>query len=117
MDKIKINIIQTILAIGINVIIGFAFYNYAHTEYKLIFGIATGILLTIISFLMMGISHPNAKTNINTKTVSGIFYIIILVTNLIFMFINFKLPIFIIINGIIFLIYLSIYSAIQKSRQ
>ncbi|UTC63456.1 hypothetical protein E4O05_06120 [Treponema sp. OMZ 787] len=117
MDKIKINIVQIIIAIGINVIIGFAFYNYAHTEYRLIFGITSGTLLAIISFFMAGISHPNNKKNLNIKTLSGIFYIIMLIMNLIFMFINFKLPIFIIVNGIIFLIYLSIYSAIQKSRQ
>ena len=117
MKKIKINIVQTILTIGINAVIGFAFYNYARSAYKIIFGITSGLLPAVIFFLMTGINYDNDKINLNTKMLSGIFYGIFIVLNVIFVFIDFKLPIFFIITGILFFSYLIIYTNIQKTKQ
>lgn len=117
MSKIKINVVQTVLAIGINAVIGFAFYNYARSAYKIVFGITSGLLLAVIFFLMTGIKYATDKVNLNTKMLSAVFYGIFIITNLIFMFINFKLPIFFIVTGILFFSYLIIYTNIQKTKQ
>jgi hypothetical protein len=92
-------------------------YCFHVRENKLLLSVGSFVFLATTLWLTIGISFELPKTTTNIKVVSGIFFAIALLSNLIFTFINFSVPGYIIINGILLLVFILIAYSINKAKQ
>lgn len=114
----KVNLILTVIMVLLSALIAYAFYHFHKGETKLILAIVSFIYIITTLVVTGGISLYNERASINIKIISFIFFIIGLILNFIFMLIiNFSIPLYIILNGLFFLFYISISYGIGKAKQ
>ncbi len=113
----RINLIKTILALGISALIAYALYSFHESENKLLLSGGSFLFLATTLVLSIGTSFQLPRTTTNVRVVSGIFFALALISNLIFTFIAFSVPSYIITNGILLLIFILIVYSINKAKQ
>lgn len=113
----KIDLIKTIIAIIVSGLIAFGFYHFHHSENKLLLSLGSLLFTTITLVWTIGVSFKFSRTTTVVRTVSGIFFGIALLTNLIFSLTDFSVPFYVIVNGILVLIYWLIIYTIAKAKQ
>ncbi len=113
----KINFIKTLIAICISGLIAYGFYSFHKTDNKLLLSLSSFVFLSLTLLFTLGISFSLPRTTTMVSTVSGIFFAIALVSNLLFSFFNFSTPIYLIINGIALMIYTLVAYSISKTKQ
>jgi hypothetical protein len=113
----KINFVQTIIAIAVSLLIAYGLYSFHSSENKILLSAGSFVFLATALVMTIGASFELPRTTTNIKVVSGIFFVIALISNLIFTFINFSVPSYVIINGILFLVFILIAYSINKAKQ
>ena len=113
----KLNFILTIVTICICSLIAYAFYSYSPTETKMIYTVGSFIFLLISGVGLMALSFKQPKTTINIKTVSGIFFLLSFILNILSSILKFKEPTYIITFGLLFLVYVLISYSIVRQQQ
>jgi hypothetical protein len=113
----KINFLQTIIAIAMSLLIAYGIFSFHVFENKLLLSTGSFVFLSASLILTMGTSFELPRTTTNVRVVSGIFFIMALISNLVFTFIDFTVPSYVIINGILLLVFISIEYSIIKSKQ
>jgi hypothetical protein len=111
----KIDFLRTGIAIAINLLFVYGLYNFHDGEMKILLCGGSFLLLstTLISAIGINCKQPRATTNI--RVVSGIFFTIALMCNIIFMCVNFSVPSYVIINGMLLLLFVLIIYSIDKA--
>jgi len=105
----RVNFVLLAIAFAIAALIAYTLYtvNKAPTDIPLATALGGGISLFIILSGTIAVSSKNGKgTSMNLRTLSNIFFGVMLVIQIIFCFIPFKLPPYIIVTGLVLLIYL-----------
>lgn len=111
----KINVVMLLIAIAISALSAFGFYSGNSNEtYRLLITLGSGISLFVTLSGVLAFSSPHGGSA-NIKIVSAIFFIIILVEQLIFSFVNISLAPYIIVTGILLLLYFLICYAITRA--
>ena len=113
----KINFIPTIIAITLSVLIAYGFYNFNDGENKILLSLGGFAFLATTLVGSIGINYEQSRTTTNIRAVSGVFFTVAFTSNLIFNFLNFSKPSYIIINGILFLMFILIVYSINKVKQ
>ena len=113
----KINFVQTIIAIAVSLLIAYGLYSFHDSENKLLLSAGSFVFLATALVMTIGASFELPRTTTNIRVVSGIFFVISLIINLIFTFINFSVPSYVIINGILLLVFILIAYSINKAKQ
>jgi hypothetical protein len=113
----KINFVQTIIAISVSLLIAYGLYSFHNSENKILLSGGSFVFLTVTLIFAIGTSFELPRTTTNVRVVSGIFFAIALFSNLIFTFLNFSVPSYIIINGILLLVFILITYSINKAKQ
>lgn len=113
----RINTIPFIIAFAISLLIAYAFYSFSVGDNKTLIAFGSFVFLLISSIFAISVSFDEPRTTTNIRIVSGIFFSIAIISNIIFTFVSFSIPIYIITNGIFLLIYLLIVYSIQKVKQ
>ena len=113
----KINIVQSVIAIAVSLLIAYGLYSFHNSENKILLSAGSFVFLATSLVMTIGASFELPSTKINISVVSGIFFAIALISNLIFTFINFSTPSYVIINGILMLVFILIAYSINKAKQ
>lgn len=113
----KINFVQTIIAIVLSALIAYGLYNFHNGENKMLLSAGSFIFLSISLILSIGVNFEQSRTTTNIRVVSGIFFAIALASNLIFSFLKFTTPSYVIINGILLLVFILIAYSINRAKQ
>lgn len=113
----KINFVQTIIAIAASLLIAYGLYSFHDSENKILLSVGSFVFLATALVMAIGASFELPRTTTNIRVVSGIFFVIALISNLIFTFINFSVPSYVIINGILLLVFILIAYSINKAKQ
>jgi hypothetical protein len=113
----KINFVQTIISIAVSSLIAYGLYSFHYGENKILLSAGSFAFLASALVMTIGASFELPRTTTNIRVVSGIFFAIALISNLIFSFINFSVPSYIIINGILLLVFILIAYSINKAKQ
>jgi hypothetical protein len=113
----KINFVQTIIAIAVSLLIAYGLYSFHDSENKILLSGGSFVFLATAIVMTIGASFELPRTAANIRVVSGIFFAIALISNLIFTFINFSVPSYVIINGILLLVFILIVYSISKAKQ
>jgi hypothetical protein len=112
----KFNLITTIIAIAICLLIAYGFYAFFDGEQKLLLSVGSFLFLTLTLITVIGIKFDQSRTTVNVRVVSGIFFIIALISNFIFLFCQFSNPVYILTNGILLLVFIFIVYSISKTK-
>ncbi len=113
----KINFVQTSIAIVGSLLIAYGFYSFHDSENKLLLSLGSFVFLAITLVITIGVNYEQSRTTTNVRVVSGIFFIVALASSLIFSFLKFSTPTYIITNGILLLIFILIVYSINKAKQ
>jgi hypothetical protein len=113
----KLNFVQTIIAIAVSALIAYGFYHFHDTDNKILLSAGSFIFLSVTLVLSIGVNFEQSRTTANNRVVSVIFFVIALISNLIFSFFSFSEASYIITNGILLLIYILIAYSINKAKQ
>jgi hypothetical protein len=112
----KVNFIMLFIALAVGVLIAFGFYSGNREErYLWLSTIASGALgfVTLSGVLAVGFNVGGSTGNV--RAISILFFIIFLISHSIFSFLPWKLTPYIIINGILFIIYILIGYGVVKA--
>ena len=111
----KINLFLLLIALVIAALAAFGFYAANNEEvYRLLITIGAGLSLLITLGGVLALSSPNGGS-LNIKITSVLFFIALLVEHLIFSFTAVKLAPYVIITGILLLLFVLIIYAINKA--
>ena len=113
----KINFVQTIIAIALSLLISYGLYSFHNSENKMLLSAGSFLFLALTLIITIGASFELPRTTTNVKVVSGIFFGVALISNLIFTFIKFSVPSYVIINGILLLVFILIAYSINRAKQ
>jgi len=113
----KINFVKLIIAIALCLLIAYGFYSFHESVNKNLLSLGSFVFLAATLVMSIGVSFELPKTTTNIRVVSGIFFIVALVSNVAFSFINFSTPVYVIINGILFLVFILIIFTINRAMQ
>ena len=113
----KIDFIKTAIALGISALIAYGLNSFHNNEKKILLSIGSFVFLSVTLILTIGVNFQLPRTTTNIKVVSGIFFAIALISNLIFSFINYSVPSYVITNGILLLVFVLITYSINKAKQ
>jgi len=104
----KVNVINTAIALAISLLIAYGLYSIESNANRYLVTTGGFIFLSTTLVLMIGISFALPRTAVNLKIVSGVFFVVALLSNLIFSFVNFSEVSYIVTNGIVLLGFLEV---------
>jgi len=113
----KINFVPTIIAIMVSLLISYGLYSFNSTQNKILLSAGSFVFLATALSMTIGTSFELPRTTTNVRVVSGIFFAIALISNLIFTYIHFSVPSYVIVNGILLLVFILIAYSISKAKQ
>src|SRR5574344_1541383 len=102
----KINFVQTIIAIAVSLLIAYGLYSFHDSENKILLSAGSFVFLSATLILTIGTSFELPRTTTNIRVLSGVFFVVALISNLIFTFLAFSIPSYVITNGILLLVFL-----------
>jgi hypothetical protein len=112
----KINPVMLIVSLAASALIAFGFYTANQGEaYLWLITIESAFLCFITLSGIFAVSFDVRGGTGNYKIVAALFFIIMLISNIIFNFFNFTLAPYIITNGALFLLYIVIEYGIIKA--
>ena len=112
----KINFVMLLITLAIATLIAFGFYSGNKLEpYIWLITIASGIMAFVTLSGILAVNFDVRGSTGNIRAVSVLFFIISMVSNLIFSFISMNLAPYVIINGILLLLYILIGYGIVKA--
>lgn len=113
----RINPILCVLAAAIAGLITFGLYSMQNTNATWLITIGGFICMVLPLATTLGIRFEETRTTTNVKVLSGMFFAILLVSH--FIFAGFRIsstPAYVVINGIVLLLWLLIAYAIAKAK-
>jgi hypothetical protein len=114
----KVNVVFALIAFAIASLIGYGFFAANSGEpYQLFKAIYGGVTLFIPLAGIFAVSAGGRGGKVHTKVVSMLFFIAVLVAQLIFNFVVFRLAPYIIITGILLLVYVLICYAVARTGE
>ena len=113
----KLNFVQTIIAIAVSLLIAYGLYSFHDSENKVLLSLGSFVFLATTLVITIGVNFEQSRTTTNVRVVSGIFFVISLASNLIFSFFTFSTLSYVITNGILLLIFVLIAYSINKAKQ
>ena len=113
----KINFVQTFIAIAVSLLISYGLYSFHIGTNKMLFSAGSFVFLAITLIVTIGVTFELPRTSMNIKMVASIFFVIALISNLVFTFSAFAVPSYIITNGILLLFFILIAYSINNAKQ
>ena len=78
----KINFVQTIIAIAVSLLIAYGLYSFHDSENKILLSAGSFVFLATTLIITIGTSFELPRTTTNIRVVSGIFFAVALISNL-----------------------------------
>ncbi|MBE6174244.1 MAG: hypothetical protein E7147_01690 [Rikenellaceae bacterium] len=114
----KVDVVKSLIVVLLVALIAYGLY--AVSEYDTVRGWLTGVsaaVLAVTGVLTFGVSFEGERSSVMFKVLSGIMFFVFLFANLIFAFFEFGLPLYIILNGVLFLVYALTAVSIVRTKQ
>jgi hypothetical protein len=113
----KVNTFTSILSFGFAGLIAFFLSFYVSGENKWILGIGSFLTLAISMAGTVSLSFDYDRTTMLTRTTSGVFFALLLVSQIIFLVMDvFLLPTYILVTGGMTILYVLIVYGISRSK-
>jgi len=102
----KFNPITSAIAIGLSALIAYGFYSFNDNSLKVVLSAGSFIFLGLTLLFSIGAGSGSFARNLNTRTASWFFFFLALASHLLFSFVTFTVPAYVVTHGIMFLLYL-----------
>jgi hypothetical protein len=114
----KINAVFLIIALAISSLVAYGFYAANGGEaYRLVITLGGGLSLCIPLTGLLAVKAGGRGGAVQVKVVSAIFFIVLLIEQIIFSFAVVKLAPYIIITGVLLLVYVLICYAVARTGE
>ena len=113
----KLDVVKSLIAVAISALLAYACYeicDYEHVQWVISAGAFVSIGIPML--LALGVSSQQERSSVMLKTPSWVFLLIEMVSNGVFVFFDFSVPVYIIVNGLILLTFLLIYNSIYSTK-
>lgn len=112
----KVDILKGIIAVAISALLAYACYEVCDFE-RLQWFVAVGALLTLGTPLMfaLGLSAKQERSSVMLKALSWTIFTVELLANGIFVFFDFSIPVYVIVNGLVLLLFLLVCNSIYRA--
>ena len=104
----KVNPITTLIAVGLSALMAYGFYSFNDNALKLMLAIGGFITFVITLFFALGVRFDFYTKNINIRTTSTLFFGVFLASHVLFSFLTFTQGVYVVVHGILTLLYLLI---------
>ena len=113
----KVDLVKSLVAVAFSALLAYACYEICDSE-RVRWVITIGALLTIgvPSLLALGISATLERSSVMLKTLSWLISLVEIVINGIFVFFDFCIPVYVIINGLLLITFVLIYNSIYRAK-
>lgn len=114
----KIDAIRTVIAVAISVLLAYACYEICKFE-RVQWIITIGAFVTIVipTIFAMGVTAKESRNALMLVTLSWIMLISEAIINFTFVFSDFSIPTYVIVNGLIICLYALIYSSMYRAQR
>lgn len=113
----KLNFVQAIIALAISTLVSYGFYIFNESENNIIFSLGSFVIFSTSLIFSLGTDFELPRTTTNVRVVSVIYFMIAMISMIVFTIINPTVPSFIIVNAIMLLLYVLIIYSIFKAKQ
>lgn len=114
----KLNLVNSLIAAAISALVAYGCYAICdYKEVQLLITIASFVQFLVLSIGTFAVSLSESRSTVMFRILSGVFFGIALISNLTFAFFDFNVPTYIILNGIVLLIYLLSATGIGRAKQ
>lgn len=96
-----------------------AYWAYSIAEGQandIICGIGSAICFMGTLAPMFGISHKASRIDVNLRVLSAVFFLLFLISHFCFAVFGVRMPYYVIVNALMFLLFIAIYYAIGKKE-
>jgi hypothetical protein len=116
-ENMKINGIMLVIALAIAALAGYGFFSANDGEpYQMILAIGAGVVLFITLGGTIAIKSATGRGSVaNIRVLSALFLVLFVVEQVIFSFVLFRISPYIIVTGIMLLVYILIAYAVEKA--
>lgn len=105
----KPNIFLALIAVIASVLLSFLIFKISEgCQYQWLYCIGSGIIFMLNLIPLIGIKLSNTRVNVNFRTLSTLFFVINLVLQVIFAVCEVKDWVYIIISGLVLIIYITV---------
>lgn len=114
----KLSIPNIVGAIGLSALLSYACYAMCDVEsLKSLITIGAAVQFLIYTFGMLVYQHSeDSRLTAVVRTLSGVVFVVALISNFIFACTDFSTPLYIILNGLVLLIYFLVAAGIARSN-
>lgn len=112
----KVKFVPALVAVLLSALIAYGLFSIHKFDNKILLSVGGFVFCAATLFFAFGVNFNLPRTTTNIRFLSITFFFIALVSNLIFCFINFYVPIYVILNGILVLIFILIAYSIAKAK-
>ncbi len=111
----KIKAIPSVIVLGISAILSYGLYSFCKSDNAILLAVFGGLMSLATLATALGVTFNHQGKSVNIKVVSLVFFVLALISNVIFARCAFKTPTYIIVNGLLMLIWLLIVYGISKA--
>ena len=111
----KVNIVPLFVSLGLSLLLAYGFYELGHEPNRTIQTIGGGLFIFTTLAFLIGVQFEDLRTTTNVRTVSTIFFLVALISHVLFALINFPLSLYVITEGILIMIYVLVVYSMSKA--
>ena len=114
----KIKFVPTMIAAAVSALLAYALYVLCKTEgQEVLLAIGGGVCFFLSLATCFGIRFEQGRTSVNTSVIGIVFFLLLLISHGIFAFAKFAVPAYVIINGILLLVFIGVTYAVAQAKQ
>jgi hypothetical protein len=113
----KPNMFLSLISIAIACLVGYLAFNITEEKYyNILCGIFSTICFSATLLPAMGLHYKSNRLGVNIRILSIIFFVVFLISHFCFANFGIMMPLYVILNGIILLVYLAILYKMQNIK-
>lgn len=114
----KVNVFLMFISIALTSLLGYWIYDTANgDENDVLCGICSSVCLLSTLVPAIGLQYEEGRIGVNVRVLSSLFLIVFLISHFCFAIWGVVMPAYIIINGILLVIYLAIFYKMVNIRE
>ena len=113
----KVDFVKSLIALVISTLLAYACYEICdYEQVKWVITMGAFVTIGVPMMLALGISSQQDHSSIMFKTLSVCVLFLEITSNGVFLFFDFSIPIYVIINGLILLMFVLVYNSIYRTK-
>lgn len=116
--NIKVNAVLVAISVALSCLIGYLAFSIGEgKENDVLCGVFSTVCFMATTVPVVGLQYGQTRLGVNVRVMSSLFFVLFLVSHFCFAAIGIKMPYYIILNGILLLVYCGVlYKMLQINK-